>query len=193
MHSGKTVEVDNTDAEGRFLLADGLSYLAREKGVRWLVDAATLTGHAAGTGKAHAGVVSNDENLEQLAVASGLISGDHVMPMIFAPEILGPGLESLIADMKNTGDASQGAGSSAAGVFIWKHIEDVEDVRWLHVDLAGPALSFPPGSSRMTAFGVGLLTAMVLAEGSADWVGVTPLALLREMLMGEGSADSARL
>ena len=171
------MEVDNTDAEGRFLLADGLSYLAREKGVRWLVDAATLTGHAAGTGKAHAGVVSNDEPLEQLAVASGLvrlntshpssqllvddgriqlrhafpndhgsifnhccdtgfcvqISGDHVMPMIFAPEILGPGLDSLIADMKNTGDSSQGAGSSAAGVFIWKHIEDVEDVRWLHV------------------------------------------------------------
>ena len=45
----------------------------------------------------------------------------------------------------------------------------------------------------MTAFGVGLLTAMVLAEGSADWVGVTPLALVREMLMGETSADSARL
>ena len=59
MHSGLTVEVANTDAEGRFLLSDGLSWLARVKGVKWLLDAATLTGHSVGTGKAHAGVVSN--------------------------------------------------------------------------------------------------------------------------------------
>eukprot|EP01047_Picozoa_sp_COSAG01_P050512 COSAG01_NODE_5115_length_4474_cov_4.309943_3_plen_161_part_00 len=120
MHSGLTVEVANTDAEGRFLLSDGLSWLARVKGVKWLVDAATLTGHSVGTGKAHAGVVSNCAALEQLAVDAGLASGDHVVPMIFAPEILGPGFASPLADLKNTGAANQGAGSAAAGIFIYK-------------------------------------------------------------------------
>ena len=123
MHSGLTVEVANTDAEGRFLLSDGLSWLARVKGVKWLLDAATLTGHSVGTGKAHAGVVSNTAALEQLAVKAGLVSGDHVMPMIFAPEILGPGFSSPVADLKNTGSTDQGAGSAAAGIFIFRHIE----------------------------------------------------------------------
>ena len=168
MHSGLTVEVANTDAEGRFLLSDGLSWLAREKGVKWLVDAATLTGHSVGTGKAHAGIISNDQALEKLAIKAGLASGDHVMPMIFAPEILGPGFSSPVADMKNTGSSDQGAGSAAAGIFIYKHVQDVEGVQWLHCDLAGPALGYPPGSPRMTGYGVGLLATMVLMKADAS-------------------------
>ncbi|MEZ5237395.1 MAG: hypothetical protein R2749_32565, partial [Acidimicrobiales bacterium] len=77
MHSGKTVEINNTDAEGRLLLGDGVSWAARELGADLIIDAATLTGaQLIATGVIHAAVVSDDAALEAHAVAAGRVSGD---------------------------------------------------------------------------------------------------------------------
>src|SRR5690606_35883375 len=87
MHSGKTVEINNPDAEGRLLLADGCSFAARELGADTIVDAATLTGaQAVATGDLHAGVVANDEGLERALVDAGRRTGDLCWPLPFAPE-----------------------------------------------------------------------------------------------------------
>lgn len=206
-HSGKTVELGATidaSASSCLLLSDGLSYLARERGVLWLASTtATPSGVAAApaaadAASAHASAVSNRGGLEQLAVASGLLSGDQVTPLPFTPEVVAPMLQSGIADMKLT--AAAAGVPATSGVFLWRHLEDLgeaenaeaqeeeEDqsggVRWLHCTPAGPG-----GNSSYST--MGLLAAMVLAEGSADWVGVTPLALMREMLRGDQIAAAS--
>ena len=153
LHSGKTVEINNTDAEGRLLLADGVSYAARTFRPDLVIDAATLTGaQLVATGKRHAAVVSNREGLEQLAVRAGRDTGDLVHPLPFAPELYQPEFESKVADMKNSVKDRMNAQSSCAAQFVWSHISDTE-VPWLHVDLAGPAVA----GERGTGFGVALL------------------------------------
>ncbi len=160
-HSGKTVEINNTDAEGRLLLMDGLSWAARELGADVLVDAATLTGaQLISTGVVHAGVVSNDHDFEQAAVAAGRASGDLVHPLLFAPELLQQEFASKIADMKNSVANRMNAQTSAAGQFLYAHIEDAPGAskrRWCHIDLAGPAFL----KGRGTGFGVALIDALV--------------------------------
>lgn len=153
MHSGKTVEINNTDAEGRLLLADGVSYAARTFKPDLVIDAATLTGaQLVATGKRHAAVVSNREGLEQLAIRAGRATGDLVHPLPFAPEFYQSEFESRVADMKNSVKDRMNAQSSCAAQFVWSHISDT-DVPWLHVDLAGPAFQ----GERGTGFGVALL------------------------------------
>ncbi|MCH9688206.1 MAG: leucyl aminopeptidase family protein, partial [Deltaproteobacteria bacterium] len=89
MHSGKTVEINNTDAEGRLLLMDGLSWAARELGADVIFDAATLTGaQLIATGVIHAAIVTNDADMESAMVNSGKVTGDLVHPLLFAPELL---------------------------------------------------------------------------------------------------------
>jgi len=157
MHSGKTVEVNNTDAEGRLLLADGVSYAARVLGAEVILDAATLTGaQLMSTGLLHAAIISNDEALEQLVIAAGKASGDLVHPLPFAPEFYKQEFESTVADMCNSVKNRMNAQSACAAQFIFWHIDDVP-VRWCHVDLAGP--SFP--KNRGTGFGVALLSEAV--------------------------------
>ncbi len=157
MHSGKTVEINNTDAEGRLLLADGVSYAARVLGAEVILDAATLTGaQLVSTGLLHAAIVSNDEALEQLVIAAGKASGDLVHPLPFAPEFYRQEFESTVADMCNSVKNRNNAQSACAAQFVWWHIDDMP-VRWCHVDLAGP--SFP--KNRGTGFGVALLSEAV--------------------------------
>lgn len=157
MHSGKTVEVNNTDAEGRLLLADGVSYAARVLGAEVILDAATLTGaQLMSTGLLHAAIFSNDEALEHLVLAAGKYSGDLVHPLPFAPEFYKQEFESVVADMCNSVKNRMNAQSACAAQFIFWHIDDVP-VRWCHVDLAGP--SFP--KNRGTGFGVALLSEAV--------------------------------
>ena len=157
MHSGKTVEINNTDAEGRLLLADGVSYAARVLGAEVILDAATLTGaQLVSTGLLHAAIVSNDEALEQLMIAAGKASGDLVHPLPFAPEFYRQEFESTVADMCNSVKNRNNAQSACAAQFVWWHIDDMV-VRWCHVDLAGP--SFP--KNRGTGFGVALLSEAV--------------------------------
>lgn len=157
MHSGKTVEINNTDAEGRLLLADGVSYAARTLGAEIVFDAATLTGaQLVSTGLLHAAIVSNDETLEQTVIAAGKHSGDLVHPLPFAPEFYKQEFESNIADMVNSVKNRSNAQSACAAQFVYWHMEDTK-AQWCHVDLAGP--SFP--KNRGTGFGVALLSEAV--------------------------------
>lgn len=156
-HSGLTVEINNTDAEGRLVLADGVSYAARELGADTILDAATLTGaQLVATGKLHAGLMCNDGDLEDLMVQAGRASGDLVHPLPFAPEFYRPEFKSAVADMRNSVADRANAQSSCAGQFIHWHIEDT-GVRWAHVDMAGPAML----GKRATGFGVALLSEAV--------------------------------
>ena len=87
MLSGKTVEVNNTDAEGRLVLSDGVFYAHRELNPRVIVDIATLTGaQLIATGKNHAALYCNDEELEALAIKAGKYSGDLTFPIPYCPE-----------------------------------------------------------------------------------------------------------
>lgn len=157
MHSGKTVEINNTDAEGRLLLADGVSYAARALGAEIVFDAATLTGaQMVSTGLLHAVVVSNDEALEQTIIAAGKHSGDLVHPLPFAPEFYKQEFESNVADMVNSVKNRMNAQSACAAQFVYWHMDDTK-AQWCHVDLAGP--SFP--KNRGTGFGVALLSEAV--------------------------------
>jgi probable aminopeptidase NPEPL1 len=157
MHSGKTVEINNTDAEGRLLLADGVSYAARVLGAEVILDAATLTGaQPMSTGMIHAAVMSNDARLEKLLVDAGQKSGDLCHPLPFAPEFFQAEFKSPIADMRNSAKNRSNAQSSCAGQFIFSHVEDT-GVRWAHVDLAGPAYR----ADRGIGYGVALLAEAV--------------------------------
>ncbi len=156
-HSGLTVEVNNTDAEGRLVLADGVSYAARVLHADTILDAATLTGaQLVATGKLHAGLMCNDGDLESLMVEAGRATGDLVHPLPFAPEFYRPEFTSAVADMRNSVANRANAQSSCAAQFIHWHIEDT-GTRWAHVDLAGPATL----GKRATGFGVGLLSETV--------------------------------
>ncbi len=156
MHSGKTVEVNNTDAEGRIVLADALSWVMRKYHPKLVIDAATLTGaQLISTGLLHAAIVSNDETLEREAVETGKTTGDLVHPLIFAPELFQDEFKSSIADMKNSVKNRTNSQSSCAAQFLWSHIEDLKDFKWLHIDMAGPA-SY--GDNRGTGYGVTLIS-----------------------------------
>lgn len=81
------VEINNTDAEGRLVLSDGVAYAARHLDPAVIIDMATLTGaQGVTTGRRHAAVLSNDEGLETMAVACGRSSGDLVHPVVYCPE-----------------------------------------------------------------------------------------------------------
>jgi probable aminopeptidase NPEPL1 len=156
-HSSKTVEINNTDAEGRLLLADGVSYAARDLQADLVVNAATLTGAAKiCTGNATSCTISNREGLERLSVECGRATGDLTFPLLFAPEFFHGEFASKVADMKNSVKDRMNAQSSAAGQFVYNHIEDL-DRPWIHLDIAGPAFR----GERGTAHGVGLMTEIV--------------------------------
>ncbi len=157
MHSGKTVEVNNTDAEGRLCLASGVSYAARTLKVDTIIDAATLTGaQMIATGLAHAALISNDADFESAIVAAGTASGDLIHPMPFAPELYKGEFESAVADMCNSVRTRMNAQTACAAQFIYWQIED-QDLTWAHIDLAGPA--FP--KNRGTGYGVALIATAV--------------------------------
>ncbi len=161
MHSGKTVEINNTDAEGRLLLADGVSWAARQLGATVVIDAATLTGaQLISTGLVHAAVCTNDEALEQLAIATGRSCGDLCHPLPFAPELYRHEFSSQIADLRNSVANRMNAQSSCAAQFVYEHIAEAPKARtrrWCHIDLAGPA--FP--KDRGTGYGVALIAGLV--------------------------------
>lgn len=131
--NGKTIEVDNTDAEGRLTLADALCY-ACELGVDEVIDIATLTGACmVALGSNAAGIMGNDETLIKNLVSTAEKSGERYWELPMWEEYF-DSLKSDIADMKNTG--SRWGGASTAGVFLQKFIKDV---KWAHIDIAGVA------------------------------------------------------
>lgn len=136
--NGKTIEVDNTDAEGRLTLADALCY-ACELGVDEVIDIATLTGACmVALGSNAAGIMGNDETLVKNLISTGERNGERYWELPLWSEYF-DSLKSDIADMKNTG--SRWGGASTAGVFLQKF---VKDVKWAHIDIAGVAFLDKP-------------------------------------------------
>ncbi len=157
MKSGKTVEVNNTDAEGRLVLADGVSWVCATHNPDTLIDLATLTGAAlVATGKVHAALYCNDPALEALAVSRGRDVGEPCHPLIYAPELFRKEFRSPVADMRNSVKDRGNAQSSCAGQFIGNHLPD-NPPRWLHMDIAGTAWDT---EYRGTGYGVGILVAI---------------------------------
>ena len=161
LHSGKTVEINNTDAEGRLVLGDGVSWAARELKATTVIDAATLTGaQLVATGLVHAAVVSNEEGLEAAAIAAGKRSGDLAHALPFAPELYAGEFRSPIADMRNSVANRMNAQSSCAAQFVYAHLSDAPGANrrgWCHIDLAGPAFT----KDRATGYGVALISELV--------------------------------
>jgi leucyl aminopeptidase len=134
-HSGKTIEIVNTDAEGRLLLADALSYVRRFKPAA-VLDAATLTGAVViALGHAASAVMGNDEALLEEVRRAGDRAGERVWPLPMLDEIRELN-KSDIADVKNSG--GRPAGTITAGWFLR---EFVEGYPWVHIDVAGTAYS----------------------------------------------------
>ncbi|MEM1450186.1 MAG: leucyl aminopeptidase family protein [Planctomycetota bacterium] len=157
MHSGFSVEINNTDAEGRLLLGDGVSYAARKLKADTIIDIATLTGaQGIATGAMHGALVASDGELESTIWEAGRRSGDLVHPIPYAPEFYRSEFKSQVADMKNSVANRMNAQSSCAGEFVHWHL-DGTDARWAHVDMAFPAVR----SGRGTGYGVALLSQAV--------------------------------
>jgi leucyl aminopeptidase len=136
-YNGKTVEVVNTDAEGRLILADALSYGVQKFKPDAVIDLATLTGAViVGLGHHCSGLISNDDDLAAKIVLAGKKSGEPVWQLPLNKEY-SKQIESKIADLKNVGD--KGAGTITAGAFLQ---EFVGEAKWAHIDIAGTAWDF---------------------------------------------------
>jgi len=134
-YGGKTVEVLNTDAEGRLVLADGLGRAAQDS-PDVLVDVATLTGaQIVALGNRTSGVMANDDALRAEVVETANAAGEAAWGMPL-PEELRKSLDSAVADIANV-HPDRVAGMLAAGVFLREFVPD--GVRWAHIDIAGPA------------------------------------------------------
>jgi leucyl aminopeptidase len=164
--SGQTIEVINTDAEGRLVLCDAITYAQRTYGSRVIVDLATLTGAMViSLGHEYGGVFSNDDGLASDLLAAGSASGDKLwrMPLGEAYDRL---IDSPIADIKNVGPRE--GGSITAAQFLGRFVDD--GVKWAHLDVAGVVWSDKPSTTHekgATGFGVRLLDQFVetTAEG----------------------------
>jgi leucyl aminopeptidase len=154
--SGQTVEVINTDAEGRLVLGDAVTYVQRNYKPSTIIDLATLTGAIlVSLGHEWAGLFSNDEDLAAKLQKAGDESGDKLWRMPLA-EPFDRLIDSPIADMKNVGPRE--GGSITAAQFIQRFIEN--GVKWAHIDMAGKAWSDKAGTTYdkgATGYGVRLL------------------------------------
>ena len=135
-YNGKTIEVLNTDAEGRLILADALSYASKHYDPEFILDFATLTGAVLVTlGHIAAGVMGTHEDLMSQVKSSSKNSGEKVWELPLWPEFCKQ-VKSEIADVKNIGAPSQ-AGSIAGGAFLKEFVG--KDIPWVHFDIAGAA------------------------------------------------------
>ncbi|MDP3676379.1 MAG: leucyl aminopeptidase [Novosphingobium sp.] len=154
--SGQTIEVINTDAEGRLVLCDAITWTQKEFAPATIVDLATLTGAMIiSLGHEHGGVFSNDDALADALLAAGKTSGDKLwrFPLGAAYDKL---IDSPIADMKNIGPRY--GGSITAAQFIQRFVD--KGVAWAHCDIAGMVWADKPGATwdkGATGFGVRLL------------------------------------
>jgi leucyl aminopeptidase len=160
--SGQTIEVLNTDAEGRLVLADALTYTQRRFAPKFVIDLATLTGAIVATlGFEHAGVFSNDDGLVARLQAAGRYTGERVWQLPLDP-FYDKMIKSKIADMKNIGGANSGAITAAQ--FLKRFIE--KDTAWAHLDIAGVAWQDgeqkPMIPSWGTGWGVRLLNRLII-------------------------------
>ncbi len=157
--SGQTIEVINTDAEGRLVLADVLYYVNKRFKPRFMINLATLTGAImVALGQEYAGLFSNDDKLAERLVKAGEATGERVWRMPLGPEY-DKIIDSKFADVKNTG--GRFAGSITAAQFIQRFVNKTP---WAHLDIAGTALGSPQtdiNKSWSSGWGVRLLDRLV--------------------------------
>lgn len=135
-YNGKTIEVLNTDAEGRLILADALSYISKHYDPEFIFDFATLTGAVViALGHISTGIMGTDEELINAVKKASERTGEKVWELPLWPEYLEQ-VKSKIADVKNVGEPRQ-AGTIAAGAFLKAFVK--EDIPWVHFDIAGTA------------------------------------------------------
>jgi leucyl aminopeptidase len=154
--SGQTIEVINTDAEGRLVLADAITYVQRNYKPTIIVDLATLTGAILiSLGHEYGGLFSTDDDLANQLLGAGQASGDKLwrQPMADSFDKL---IDSPIADMKNVGPRY--GGSITAAQFLQRFID--KGTPWAHLDIAGMAWADKPGATwgkGATGYGVRLI------------------------------------
>jgi leucyl aminopeptidase len=157
--SGQTIEIINTDAEGRLVLADVLWYVAKKFKPKFMVDLATLTGAImVALGTEYAGLFSNNDELAERLTKVGLATGERVWRMPLGPEY-DKQIDSQFADMKNAG--SRHGGSITAAQFLQRFVDDTP---WAHLDIAGTAMGAPKSEinqSWSSGYGVRLLERLV--------------------------------
>ena len=158
--SGQTIEVINTDAEGRLVLCDAITWVQREHKPAQIIDLATLTGAMiVSLGNEMGGLFANDDALAEQILAAGRASGDLLwrFPLADGYDKL---IDSAIADMKNVGP--RGGGSITAAQFIKRFVD--EGVKWAHLDIAGMVWSEKDGATwgkGATGYGVRVLDRFV--------------------------------
>jgi leucyl aminopeptidase len=148
--SGQTVEVINTDAEGRLVLADVLTLVKDRYKPKFMIDLATLTGAIlVALGQEYAGLFSNDDKLAKRLIEAGEESGEQVwrMPLGRAYDKM---IDSKFADMKNVGNGRH-AGATTAAQFLQRYVDKTP---WAHLDIAGTGMG-PPASDINTSWGPG--------------------------------------
>jgi leucyl aminopeptidase len=157
--SGQTIEIINTDAEGRLVLADVLWYVAKKVKPKFMVDLATLTGAImVALGTEYAGLFSNNDELAERLTKVGLATGERVWRMPLGPEY-DKQIDSQFADMKNTG--TRNGGSITAAQFLQRFVDDTP---WAHLDIAGTAMGAPKSDINQSwgsGFGVRLLERLI--------------------------------
>lgn len=158
--SGQTIEIINTDAEGRLVLADVLWYVAKKFKPKFMVDLATLTGAiVVALGTEYAGLFSNNEELAERLIKSGTATGERVWRMPLGPEY-DKMIDLQFADVRNTGGSRNG-GSITAAQFLQRFVDDTP---WAHLDIAGTAMGAPKtdiNQSWGSGYGVRLLERLV--------------------------------
>ena len=157
--SGQTIEIINTDAEGRLVLADVLWYVAKKFKPKFMVDLATLTGAImVALGTEYAGLFSNNDELAERLTKVGLATGERVWRMPLGPEY-DKLIDSQFADVKNTG--GRHGGSITAAQFLQRFVDDTP---WAHLDIAGTAMGAPKSDINQSwgsGYGVRLLERLV--------------------------------
>ncbi|MGJ4889593.1 leucyl aminopeptidase [Bradyrhizobium sp. HKCCYLRH3099] len=157
--SGQTIEIINTDAEGRLVLADVLWYVATKYKPKFMIDLATLTGAIlVALGTEHAGLFTNNDDLADKLVKAGQETGEKVWRMPLGPEY-DKLIDSQFADMKNTG--GRHGGSITAAQFLQRFVNDTP---WAHLDIAGTAMGAPKSEINQSwgsGYGVRLLDRML--------------------------------
>jgi len=157
--SGQTIEIINTDAEGRLVLADVLHYVNKNFKPRFMIDLATLTGAIiVALGQEYAGLFANDDKLAERLVKAGNETGERVWRMPLGPEF-DKMIDSKFADMKNTG--GRHGGSITAAQLLQRFVDKTP---WAHLDIAGTAMGSPQNEinrSWGSGYGVRLLDRLV--------------------------------
>ncbi|MCB4754936.1 MAG: leucyl aminopeptidase [Sulfurovum sp.] len=162
--NGKTIEVRNTDAEGRLVLADVLCYAQQEVKADYLFDFATLTGACVvGVGHYTSGVMGFCDNLKSMVKQQAKIAGELVTPLDFN-DYLKKTIKSEIADVCNISNTRYG-GAITAGQFLGEFIDEEHKEKWAHIDIAGPAfIEHVWGENPSGASGAGVRMMLRLIE-----------------------------